>query len=108
MAYLHLESENAQNSKKYISCLSIPITLTLIRERNCIENYQKTWKVGLEKYYILPNVKEGTTLEFHSHNLVTQYACTCDHNGDRKVVNMGNFWCNGSNTLPKMYQCHRV
>ena len=49
MAYFHLESENAQNSKKNISCLSIPITLNLIRERNCSENYQNTWKVGLEK-----------------------------------------------------------
>ena len=54
------------------------------------------------------NVKEGTTLEFHSHNLVTQYACTDDRNGDREVVNIGNFQCNGTETLPKMYQCHWV
>ena len=40
---------------------SISITLTLILKRcflNCNENYQSTWKEGLEKYFML-NLDSG-------------------------------------------------
>ena len=45
------------------------------------------------------NVKEGTTLEFHSYYLIRQYSCTDEHNGHGEVVNIGNFQANGAETL---------